>query len=645
MKFFSKIKIFCLVFLIIFSIFLCREAKAGISDNVSGWAWSDNIGWISFTNANTALSLVSWNNSTGIMSGYAWSDNIGWVSLNCDDVNVCSTANQFCSVDADCPGGQTCVNTRDGCALISDYKVTINTTTGELSGYAWSDSVGWLSFNREVKLCAGGANQGNSCTVDGNCPASTCVNVVGTPPGSPYSGSETYIAKKVSTKITGWAKFINAYFSGGWDGWVKFACDGTECTTSDYSVYTTGGTNFYGVAWGSNDLNGVVGWLAFASGAVEYGVTINPSTYALSGYAWSENVGWLSFNKADTSTPPAAPFNDGLQTYIAKLDTSTCKLRGWGKFLSAGGGWDGWMKLQREGGTPDYVVSLSGATSEFSGYAWAGSPSESEGVVGWISTNDKDYNGSAGPYDYQITTTLSSVCGPTCSNTSESWSYCTDSRHPVLNWTCSETQTGRQVQVTSLADSGFATPLVDVTDASSSTSYTTSYSFSWNTSYRWRVKCQSASGWSEWETNSDGFTTPLNAYPATDFAWTPQTIRTNDEISFYDDVNYSASHYSKCYNAADAIISCTSWSWTFEGYPANTTLADGDTLTERGTVADPLGVTFKTYPVDTTSTVSVEVRDANSVQENPCGTTNYCCSKSYNITTMRYPKWREIIPW
>ncbi|MBX4216065.1 hypothetical protein KW797_03895 [Candidatus Parcubacteria bacterium] len=50
--------------------------------------------------------------------GYAWSDNVGWISLNCINTGTCAASN---------------------------YKVTMS-DGGDLSGYAWSDSIGWLSF-------------------------------------------------------------------------------------------------------------------------------------------------------------------------------------------------------------------------------------------------------------------------------------------------------------------------------------------------------------------------------------------------------------------------------------------------------------------------------------------------------------------
>ena len=74
----------------------------------------------------------------GNLSGWAWSENFGWISFNC------STGGS--------DGGNICAS--------SNYKVTVNQTTGEFDGYAWSQNLGWISFN-----CAtGGVGQTNICS-------------------------------------------------------------------------------------------------------------------------------------------------------------------------------------------------------------------------------------------------------------------------------------------------------------------------------------------------------------------------------------------------------------------------------------------------------------------------------------------------
>ena len=149
--------------------------------------------------------------------------------------------------------------------------------------------------------------------------------------------------------------------------------------------------NVSGYAWGEN-----LGWVSFNStndgSPVSYGVNIDPTNRAtggtgnFSGYAWSENIGWISFNRVDTGTPPAPPFN-GATGPIAQVDWSTGKVTGWARAISGtwGVGWDGWIKLSDDS-IPLWNgsgVKISG--NNFSGFAWGGADGIGiAGVVGWI---------------------------------------------------------------------------------------------------------------------------------------------------------------------------------------------------------------------------------------------------------------------
>jgi len=161
--------------------------------------------------------------------------------------------------------------------------------------------------------------------------------------------------------------------------------------------------NLSGFAWSSN-----IGWVSFNStncdsdedgitddanyvqcpigdASSDYGVNISPteptSTGIFSGYAWSENIGWVSFNRADTGNPPQAPF-DGGSGPIAQVDWVTGNVTGWARALASGGGWDGWIKLAgiADDSSP-YGVTYNNLTSGFEGYAWGSE------VVGWIDFN------------------------------------------------------------------------------------------------------------------------------------------------------------------------------------------------------------------------------------------------------------------
>lgn len=95
----------------------------------------------------------------------------------------------------------------------------------------------------------------------------------------------------------------NARFIEGGD-LISFNCSDTNsCSTSNYQVKLNKNTNeFEGFAWSQN-----LGWISFncngggaggsnICGTSNYKVTLDPSTGSWGGYAWNPEVGWISFN-------------------------------------------------------------------------------------------------------------------------------------------------------------------------------------------------------------------------------------------------------------------------------------------------------------------------------------------------------------
>src|SRR3989338_7770907 len=100
-------------------------------------------------------------------------------------------------------------------------------------------------------------------------------------------------------------------------------------------VEAGGADNVSGWAWSSN-----IGWISFnctnpgAGGcASNYGVNVDSVSGNLSGWAWSEHAGWISFNGAETGPTPDG-FSCGANC-VAKLDLGTNEVSGWGRALSA----------------------------------------------------------------------------------------------------------------------------------------------------------------------------------------------------------------------------------------------------------------------------------------------------------------------
>ncbi len=151
------------------------------------------------------------------------------------------------------------------------------------------------------------------------------------------------------------------------------------------------GNNVFGYAWSEN-----IGWISFnncvspdpstCSGS-DYGVSVQNDVW--SGYAWSENIGWISFNPAD--------WDIGNPSY----DNSTSQA--YGRAISAinndnAGGWDGWISISGSASSISWAPTIGTASTyngggsstlrtgpmagykvkEVSGYIWGSD------VVGWV---------------------------------------------------------------------------------------------------------------------------------------------------------------------------------------------------------------------------------------------------------------------
>ena len=211
-------------YIIIFAVLVISLGSArvahGVTQNtpvpLSGWGWSSTTGWVSFsskdnytgTNGNgtssiaygvtIATSSVINSGVTGRFAGYAWSSNIGWISFNYADVIACG-ATEPSSVDlisGAVIGWARVMSEKDrndgwdGCISLSGTNfaspvigqiivqdslgvnhfvgkggVTLDVNTSKFKGFSWSGVLpdpasginagvlGWLSFDNDVKIC------------------------------------------------------------------------------------------------------------------------------------------------------------------------------------------------------------------------------------------------------------------------------------------------------------------------------------------------------------------------------------------------------------------------------------------------------------------------------------------------------------
>jgi len=175
------------------------------------------------------------------VSGWAWSGSLGWISMDCNN-------------EANCAGPA------------GDYGVDLD-DTGNIAGWAWSSSVGWICFG------------------------ATCDGAAGVPPGgtpsSPAAAADHYCPGFIPCarydanqhELHGWAYAVSMTDGTDYRGWISLNCTdvGTNtasphsCPTSDYGVdyfedATPSHGEFYGYAWnGNGDATGS-GWIQFGCG-------------------------------------------------------------------------------------------------------------------------------------------------------------------------------------------------------------------------------------------------------------------------------------------------------------------------------------------------------------------------------------------
>lgn len=172
-----------------------QEADSQTGTAVTGWLWSDTIGWISMNCANTSSCGTSNYSVTidtsGMLNGYAWSDNIGWIQFGelssfptgsgtvAENARMSSAAligwARACAgtVNGDCSTMSSRTDGWDGWIALSGTNFGPTLTEGTFGGYSWGDTnVGWISwsgaqYSAQTTYLPCAASQGYQC-VSGN---------------------------------------------------------------------------------------------------------------------------------------------------------------------------------------------------------------------------------------------------------------------------------------------------------------------------------------------------------------------------------------------------------------------------------------------------------------------------------------------
>lgn len=182
--------------------------------------------------------------------------------------------------------------------------------------------------------------------------------------------------------------------------------------------------DFHGQAWSDN-----IGWISFncLEGGVGAANICGTSNYKVStdavgtmnGYAWSDNIGWISFNE-----------NTGCPSAPCRPQLNAGSITGWARAISPfvptdpnpdRGGWDGWIDLSQVTRTGNDLANAAFGDIN----------------VGWMSfncINGSPTNGNiCGTSNYKVYVTATTIPDPTLVFTVPSHAFIGD--NPTVSWT------------------------------------------------------------------------------------------------------------------------------------------------------------------------------------------------------------------
>jgi hypothetical protein len=168
--------LFIAIFVFAYALTVSTPAtEAAHLSPTTGWAWSSNVGWISFNCqditdlcaiSNYKVHLEHLDAANTRLRGWAWSSNVGWISFEPNDLSGCPAG--LCEArfnGAEFNGWAKVLSNNEfislNCADLgicgtSNYKLSYDSGTNAVNGYAYgSNVVGWVSFNcQNTGTCA-----------------------------------------------------------------------------------------------------------------------------------------------------------------------------------------------------------------------------------------------------------------------------------------------------------------------------------------------------------------------------------------------------------------------------------------------------------------------------------------------------------
>lgn len=254
MHYLRHFRIFLFSLMLIAGMFVGVKAGASSGDNVTGFAWSSNIGWISFNCTNIPDSCVPGGIIGGEEDDPGGTGDTGFNAPKSTPLAFLDTFRHSLRDIFDIAHPSPALAEGGGLFDTSSYGVSVDPASGILSGFAWSSNIGWISFD-EVGGCPGGT----SCT-----------------PRIDLDDGELH----------GWARVLAGNDSSGWDGWISLNCGNVggsaACSSllggSNYkAIYDSSTGIISGFGWGDE----IVGWMKFAGPTYSVVVDLDQPTVVL----------------------------------------------------------------------------------------------------------------------------------------------------------------------------------------------------------------------------------------------------------------------------------------------------------------------------------------------------------------------------
>jgi hypothetical protein len=216
--------------------------------------------------------------------------------------------------------------------------------------------------------------------------------------------------KKIKEKKQNQKLFLLLFFS------IFFILNTDIARASTYNVFGWAWTENIGwISFNNASTTGTTGTVIPGGGGSNYGVYIDGDSGRITGYAWSENIGWIRFDPVLDSVTTTYP--DGTTTNFAKVDLQNpageqLPVSGWiracsvfnfgcsGTLYTNRGGWDGWIYLDNI--TINKEKDIDG-WNQFHQWVWGSStavndPNNTKSVVGWGTFNCAEGSASGGNY-------------------------------------------------------------------------------------------------------------------------------------------------------------------------------------------------------------------------------------------------------